>query len=1453
MKTSYWSTGTIVRLSALLSVAFFFGTLAHAQSTWSGGGADQNWSTPGNWSGGVVPNNNAVTFPDGVFPVTTNVQGVINNIVQSSTAISSLTYNNLNGDFDTTQIPAGVTLTVNGNLSVGINDGVAANRTAVTMTGGGSLVAGSGASTFSGQSGTGNAVSILDLSGLSSFVFNPAGTGGTFSLGPGSSGSAMTMTLAAVSNAITVGTFSIGANNTRGNNIVILGSGTNIIYADTINMGFSKTAGTLQSTNGGGLTIANRAGTGRSTINISGESSSGSTTANNNAFMLLNDAPVKITAGTITIGNRQARAGGTATGVLTFNNGIVDANAINMAINLGGGGAANGTVAVGNTGVLKVGGSISLVNQAGTAGAGTLIVTNGGTVICSNNIFKTTSIGVGTVDIATGTLVLGGTLGVSNGIPVDNFGITNATLTLSAVGVGQPAVAVVNFAPDFLTTSNIINIASLPSISSYPTQLPLISYSAPAGNLDTMVLGTLPAGFSGYVSNNTSASSIDLVLTNGPAAKADTWRGTVNSLWDTTTLNWLSSDLQVNYLDLDQVTFDDSAATGLVTITGTRMPATVNGLTFNNNSLNYVFSGSGKITGPVQLVMNGTGSVTLSETGGDNFSGGVSVNAGTLILDNTNAAISGGLFIGGGATVQIGNNDGVGGLPAGTIENEGTLIFNRTNNLSIGSVIPGGGALVQNGSGILTLTAHETYTGNTTVGTGTLALTGNGSLASSAQVTVTNGTLDVSGITAPTTLATLNITNSALNVKVGYLQTNLSVSALNMGGTSNLINVVSLPPIAHYPATNILLQSAGSISGYNFVLGSLPVGTPSYVGTIALSPDGMSVVLSLTAGPIATRPSVTWNGSDALAGISTNWSDALNWQTPGVPAPTEPVLFNNTATGGGTPFDVIGDGTAGVPNPQNIDNIVDINITNAALTYGNSGGTFHNTQIAPGKTLTVNGSFAVNGAGGNVTILGVDGTLKVNNPSNSTTLNVQNNNAATLDMSGLSTFAGSINQIGVGFNTANNAATVNGAWYMARTNTITTGSGFSGVGAALVVGGGVQSSGQLFLGKSNALYVDGITLGVNTSGNDLIAFNPAWQNPVAYIRGTLGDASRVTLWSLGDATINLNNTTPNGNLTNDFTFGVLDAMVNTLVVGQGSQGNTAPSVPFKGLFIMEAGRLDVTTLKIGTAGGGNAGGIGVGIMNVFGGTVIANTVALPASTFASGPGVLGTTGALSVTNATLIVSNSITVAANSGGGTLNAVNSTVKLLNGAVGSPTTPLTTLTLDGGSLQLPVDVNAGTAVVTATTVNTNNPTTINIGSITNVVGQIQAPLISYVGTDPFGALVLGTYPAGYTVALVDNTGNSSVDLSITPTSVPGPTTNATITSVTLSGTNLLVHGTNNNIPNNTLRYVVLTSTNLLTPLSNWTRVSTNPYTQQGTFDFSSPVVPGVPQQFIDVQAVQ
>ncbi len=1454
---------TTLRRAFFVGIASALALSAEAQSTWTGAGADQNWSTAGNWAGGAPGNNSTVTFPDGPFPVTTNVQGVVNNIVQSDMTISSLTFNNQLTDYDTTLIGAGTKLTVSGNLSSGANDGASIN-TVVTFTGGGSLFAGTnGTSTWTGQNGSGQGTaSLLDMSGLANFTFNAgAASPGAINLGTGSSGSSITVNLAAVSNVLAASTLNLGNNNTRGNVVMNLGNGTNIIYADTIVLANNKTTGTMQFNNnaGGGLTIANHTGTGRALIRLSQESSTGGTGASNVGSMLFNGGTVNILASTLVVGDRGNRAASSpspgAFGTLAFDHGVVDATTIYMATNASGSTPATGTISVGGPGKLIIGtGGMNMANQSATnLATGTLMVANGGTVVCSNNIYKGTSLGSATITINDGSLVMASTtrsIGVTTGVPIDNFNITNSTLTLPAGPAAN--VALVNLNAD-ATTQNTININSMPTITAYPSQFPLISYQAALGNLNSFVLGTLPGlpgTFSGYISNNTTTLSIDLVVTNGPIAKADQWGGAINSLWDTTTLNWTNSSVAVNYNDLDLVTFDDQAHSSTVTVTGTRVPAS---LTVQDDVLNYTFNGSGKISGAVQLVKNGIGSLTLSETGGDNFSGGIQLNGGTLILDNAGSAISGGLTIGGGTTVQVGNSDAVGTLPAGTLANDGTIVFKRSDDIQVGTLISGGGGLTQSGSGRLALSGASTFSGNTTVNSGTLALTNGGAIASSALVTVNAGaTLDVSGVTTSTSLVALTLQNATVNVKVGYLQTNFNAGTVTMAGTGNTINVRSLPPIASYPATVTLLQSPSPITGFNLALGTLPAGS---TGTIALSTDTTAVLLTLTAGPIGVRPTVTWTGVDALSGTSTNWSDAQNWQTPGTPASAERVVFNDTAQVFGSPFDVTGDGAGGIVNAFSIDNIVDLNSTNSGLSYANT--SFHNTLIKGGSALTVNGALAVTGAGGTATVLG-NGPFTINNPGNSSTLVVANAGAPTLDMSGLDSFIGTMSQVGVGFNPANSTATMNGIWYLAKTNVITTGSGFSGIGAALVLGSANSQSGAgvgtVYLGQTNQLFVDGIALGAGPAIGDVIAFNPTVTNnhPGILIRGITGPSSRVTQWSLGDATVNINNHAPGSGHINDFSGGVLNALVGNLNVGQGSQGNTAlPNTSFTGLFNMGAGTLDVTSLKIGLSGGGAAGN-GIGVMNVTGGTVVANTVSLATT----GGGQTNTSGMLNLTNATLVVSNGLSVGAGTAGGTLSVIQSTVKMLNsGTIGSPVSPISTLNLDGGTLQLSVDAFGAAANIVSTNILAANVTTINIAAATNVTGTAQIPLISYTGTDPYPNLALGTVPAGFTAGngglLVDNAGNSTIDVILTG-SATGPITNATILSVTLVGTNLVLHGTNNN-GGNTLRYAVLTSTNVALPLSSWTSLSTNQFKDDGTFDYTNAIVPGTARGFFNIEVVQ
>ena len=225
--------------------------------------------------------------------------------------------------------------------------------------------------------------------------------------------------------------------------------------------------------------------------------------------------------------------------------------------------------------------------------------------------------------------------------------MVNSTLNLAI------QAASTNIFVSSLTTgspTNIINITSVPAFPSYPVQIKLVKYPASiAGAGYNFGLGTLPPLCAGYLSNNTAGASVDLVLTSGPST--ETWTGSVNGNWDTTTRNWLAGGNPATYANGAPVQFFDGAHTGTVNLTTTLSP---NGVTVSNAALNYTFNGSGQITGGTALLKQGSGSLLMDNSGNNNFSGGVTVGAGTL---------------------QVGNNDANGNLPAGAVTDNGLLVF----------------------------------------------------------------------------------------------------------------------------------------------------------------------------------------------------------------------------------------------------------------------------------------------------------------------------------------------------------------------------------------------------------------------------------------------------------------------------------------------------------------------------------------------------------------------------------------------------------------------------------------------------------------------------------------------------------------------------------------------------------------------------------------------------------
>lgn len=93
------------------------------------------------------------------------------------------------------------------------------------------------------------------------------------------------------------------------------------------------------------------------------------------------------------------------------------------------------------------------------------------------------------------------------------------------------------------------------------------------------------------------------------------------------------------------------------------------------------------------------------------------------------------------------------------------------------------------------------------------------------------------------------------------------------------------------------------------------------------------------------------------------------------------------------------------------------------------------------------------------------------------------------------------------------------------------------------------------------------------------------------------------------------------------------------------------------------------------------------------------------------------------------------------------------------------------------------------------------------------------------------------------LDWTNKLSVDGSIEVIALQQPA----FASITLSGTNIVISGTNGPAGAN---YSVLTATNVALPLSNWVSIATNQFDSSGNFSITRPIVPGDLQRYFRVR---
>ncbi len=214
--------------------------------------------------------------------------------------------------------------------------------------------------------------------------------------------------------------------------------------------------------------------------------------------------------------------------------------------------------------------------------------------------------------------------------------------------------------------------------------------------------------------------------------------------------------------------------TGSSTFTG---GATVNGGTLQIGSGGAGASFSGAIADNAAVQFNHGDTWTyggiISGTGSLAHSG-----VGTLIL-TANSTYSGGTTINAGG-LQFGNG-GASGLVSGNFVNNGVVTFDRSDDLTYANVISGSGSLVKIGADTVIISMDQTYSGTTTISSGTLQL-GNGGASGTVAGDIINNSKLIFNRSGATLDFSGNITGTGSLTKSGSATVRLGGADTFSGG-----------------------------------------------------------------------------------------------------------------------------------------------------------------------------------------------------------------------------------------------------------------------------------------------------------------------------------------------------------------------------------------------------------------------------------------------------------------------------------------------------------------------------------------------------------------------------------------------------------------------------------------------------------------------------------------------
>lgn len=832
--------------------------------------------------------------------------------------------------------------------------------------------------------------------------------------------------------------------------------------------------------------------------------------------------------------------------------------------------------------------------------------------------------------------------------------------------------------------------------------------------------------------------------------------------------------------------------------------------TSTNRTLNVTGAGNTTLTGVVSngnssgssILKTGTGTLTLS--GANTFSGGVTLSAGTLRATTNNAALGSGTLTLAGGELQLANGSNRNFARNTTVTGNTTITADR---------LASGGAITHT-LGTLSIGAQTL-----TINRGSFVTSGTGNITFGASTFTGNSTLDV-GADAQLTLGAINTSGSARTVTkegAGLLVLGTAAGTITSGSSFVVADGITRVTNASALGTNVtgLVLAPSTASGTaNFQIQGNGV-----------NPTFNSVLFAGAANSTSTISTPSGNGSTGLTLGGNITYDAAN--NPGAATISSRVFLGSANR------------TFNIGNSSNTDAELTISGiisgTNRAITKTGTG------------TLVLSGANTFNGA---LTIS--DGVVSIGTITNTSTAGALGQNNSLVLEGGTLRYTGataSSNRIV----TLANAKT--GTLEVGAANTILTLSGATastsgtlnktGEGTLLLSGNNQHSGGTTVTeGTLRATGANSLGSGTATlAGGTLDLANNSSTN--------FGNNVVVT----ADSTLSANRTSSGAGPTHTLgTLSIGDHTLTTLTgsLATGSSGLTFGATTLTGAATLNVGSANNTVTLGALSDGGNArsltktgGGtltLGAAASSIVNGTAINLEAGTLNSNHATA---LGTLAAVNVSGGTLNLGASQTLGSLAGiGGTvnLNANTLTIGSSNNLSGSYSGAI----IGTGSL-----VKAGSGTLTLGGANSySGGTTVNAGTLqltgSGTLGSTSAALLVNGGTLDLGGTTQSTGALTMSSGSIVNGTLQSTSFGVESGTISailagsGALTKTTAGTVTLSGANTYSGGTTLNAGTLALGNNTALGTGLLTvnggtlSASGGARTLANNVTTLGNFTF-------------------